>query len=136
MSERMPDLGGSYPFFERNTEILETKGEKRHECDPTDPRCEAKVSKKTLQQGYLDGMYSLEGRRISDPSKKESPTIIETTIQCQGCDILHQFQSEGMGFAPSNNSERQVEAFLQNNCAKLLARGYKPGQIPKDRLPR
>lgn len=129
------------PDFEklRNPEILETKVEKRPKWDPTDPRdprCEARVSRITLQQGYLDGMYSLEGRRISDPDKKESPTIIETTIQCQGCHILHQFQSEGMGFAPSNDSARQVDAFLQSNCAKLLARGYKPGQIPKDRLPR
>lgn len=127
----MPDFGNL-----RNPEILENKVEKRPEWDPTDPRCEAKVSKKTLQQGYLDGMYSLEGRKISDPNRKESPTIIETTVQCQGCDILHQFQSEGMGFAPSNDSAGQVEAFLKSYCAKLLTRGYKPGQIPKDRLPR
>src|SRR3989344_1428270 len=98
MSERMPDFKNL-----RSPEILETGIEKRPEWDPTDPNCEARVSKKTLQQGYLDGMYSLEGRRISDPNKEQSPTIIKTAIQCQGCDILHQFQSEGMGFAASND---------------------------------
>lgn len=81
-------------------------------------------------------MYSLEGRKISDPTRQESPTVVETTLECKGCSVMETFQTEGMGFAATNEASRRVEAFLQKNCAKLLARGYKPGQIPRDLLPR
>ncbi|MDO8429455.1 MAG: hypothetical protein Q7S88_02390 [Candidatus Daviesbacteria bacterium] len=101
-----------------------------------DPGCEAEVRERTLQQGYLDGMWTEAGKQIRDPKRQQSPTVIETTINCPGCGIVDKFRSEGMGFSATNASSRRVGSFLQNNCAKLLTKGYPPGQIPRKLLPK
>lgn len=114
---------------------FETAPEKRPEWDPYNPKCEAKATRRTVQQGRMSGMYTLEGRRVDLPrGVTEQPEIIETSINCDSCPLVEQFRSEGMGFAAFNASSRRVRKILQN-CPKLVARGYKPGKIPDNLLP-
>lgn len=103
-------------------------------------RCEAKIVHKILQQGETDGLYSLDGRRISlPPGVQESLTIEEITVSCIRCQLSKTFNTQGMGFAAYNEGNRQAKAFLKQNCGKWqdrITKGYDRGEMPDGMLPR
>ncbi len=102
--------------------------------------CEAEIKHRTMEQGLTDGMYDLDGKRVSLPEgTKETLTKGETTISCsrQGCEEIcpKVIQTEGLGFAPYNAGMEKAEEYLSHNCPKLKAMGYKNGNVPEDLLP-
>lgn len=102
-------------------------------------KCEAVIKYKTLEKGRTDGLYDLYGKRITLPQGvKESPTVEETTITCQRCDLSKVFNTQGVGFAAYNQAVREAREFLQKNCAKWqekIARGDRTGGMPDSFLP-
>jgi len=85
-------------------------------------RCEAKVLDETIQQGKINGMYDLSGRKVGlAKGVSESPNVIRTTITCEGCKLNEIFVSSGLGFVPHNESRRRVKSYLQQSCKKFAS---------------
>ena len=101
--------------------------------------CEAVIKYKTITQGQTDCLYDLYGKRIDLPQGvKETPTVEETTITCQRCNLSKVFNTTGIGFAAYNQAVREAQQFLRENCAKWkgkVAKGDRTGQMPEDFLP-
>lgn len=97
-------------------------------------RCEAQVSRKTLDHGEARIFYTLDGEKIDKgPGVVERPAREEAQITCDRCQLGTTLTVEGGApYGAINEARRQVKEFIKMNCRKLRETDLSPEQMPKD----